>query len=273
MLDGTMVTNIRSCGTIQGEVKSKERWQLLTERFGFRTADRAEYALLASCYLPFLVPEALQALGHLLEHFEVDYSLLPEEYCCGAPLFQQALRDKSAAEMDEVHGLAREFLENNLRQVREMGARKIITFCNGCNMVCHRFKEVIPFEVVWYPTLLARLWRGGRLELCADYYAGCYDFYGKVSHLAPDLESPLEVLNKIEGLQLHHLNHRLCCYRTQQKEQLVASIKSRTVITVCAGCTVRTREALGNRVECKVLMLPQVAWSALGCAQRKGTDQ
>ncbi|MBI4285655.1 MAG: (Fe-S)-binding protein [Chloroflexi bacterium] len=264
MLDETMVANIRSCGIIQGEAKSKERWRLLTEQLGLRSAGKAEYALLASCYLPFLVPEAMRSLGRLLGYFEVDYSLLPQEYCCGAPLFQQALRDKDAAEMVEVDGLARAFLENNLHQVRELGARKIITFCHGCNMVHNRFKGLIPFDVVWYPTLLAQLWHSGRLELHADYYAGCYDFYGKVSHGTPDLESPLSVLSGIEGLHLHQLNHRLCCYRTRQKEQLVASIESHTVITICAGCTVRIREALGNQAECKVLMLPEVAWSALG---------
>lgn len=263
MLDQKMIANIRDSGMVQGADKVEKRAKLLQQELGFRVADKAEYALMASCFLPSVVPQGMKALGNLLQHFEVDYTLLRKEYCCGELFFRQALNDKSDEELTQAHVLAREFLDNNLRQVRELGASKIVTFCVGCDSVYARLKGVIPHEILWYPTLLAQLFRGGKLELQADYYAGCHYYSRRLSPTLPDLDSPLRILKQIEGLQLNHLNHELCCTRPRQAQSLAASVENKTVITVCGGCAMSLQETLKNRDDCRVVMLPQVVWAAV----------
>jgi len=263
MLDQKMIANIRDSGTVQGAAKVEKRARLLQQELGFRVADKAEYALMASCFLPSVVPQGMKAFANLLQHFEVDYTLLHKEYCCGELLFRQALSDKSDEELTEAHVLAREFVDNNLRQVREVGASKIITFCVGCDSVYARLKDVIPHEILWYPTLLAQLFRGGKLELQADYYAGCHYYSRRLSPTLPHLDSPLRILEQIKGLQLNHLDHELCCTRPRQAQSLAASIKNKTVITVCGGCAMSLQEALKDRGDCRVVMLSQVIWAAI----------
>ena len=268
MLDQDMIANIRSSGLVRGSYRAEKRNDLLRQQFGFRVADRAEYVLVASCFLPNIVPDSLKALRNLLHHFEVDYTLLPKEYCCGNLLFRQAVEDDDEEEMRQADLLTREFIEANLEQAREAGASKVVTFCEGCNEVYSRHNDTISEQVMWYPTLLASLFQGGTLDLEADYYAGCYAFYQRLNDRLPDLESPDNILGRIEGLELNHLDNGLCCNDPHQVESLVASIRNTTIVTICGGCAMWLKQALRDRSDCKVVMLPEVAWAAV---QSRGT--
>jgi hypothetical protein len=97
----------------------------------------------------------------------------------------------------------------------------------------------------------------------ADYYAGCHYYYRRLNDALPDLDSAIEVLNRIEGLRLNHLDSRLCCTRPQQLETLLGSIKSKTVITPCGGCAMGLEQALRARGDRRVVMLPEVVWAAI----------
>jgi Fe-S oxidoreductase len=277
MLDQNEIANIRQTAIATGAADLKKRDRILREEIGFRVADEAEYVLLASCVDPFIVPTAMKAFGGLLEYFAIDYTLLNREYCCGNRTFQQALRAKKKDDEHEADRLAQEFQAHNLQQVREVGATKIIAFCPGCDMTYKRFQvaqspgrlpgttgQEAPIEILWYPTLLARFFNGGKLELQADYFSGCHMLYRRLSPSTPvDLESPLKVLNQIEGLELNQWDHSLCCAVPEEKEALVASIRTRTVITPCATCATRLQETLKDRGDYRILMLPEVVQAAV----------
>lgn len=261
MLDEKLIADIRESGIAQGAAAVGDRARLL-KNMGFRRADKAEYALIASCFLPSLVPESMRAFRLVLEHYQVDYTLLHKEHCCGDLLLRQAAKDKTGVEMRQADALAREFLERNLIQARQVGATKLIAFCVGCDLVYARFRDSIAEEILWYPTLLARLFKGGRLELEADYYAGCHYHYRKLNHRLPDLDAALQVMHRIEGLRLNHLDSRLCCTRPQQIESIVSSTRSKIVITPCGGCAMGLQQALTARGDCRVVMLPEVVLAA-----------
>lgn len=263
MLDQKTIGNIRETGHMQGADGMEERNRVLRQELGFRVADRAEYALIASCFLPTLVTQDMRAFKNLLEYLEVDYTLLPKERCCGNLLYHMAFQDKTGEDMDQADLLAREFLDDNLRQARQVGAGKVVAYCVGCDLVYDRLRGTVPEEIMWYPTLLARLFRGGKLELKADYYAGCNYFYWRTNDSLPDLDSPLTILKQIEGLELNQLDDRLCCTRPQQMESLVASIENKTIITVCTGCAMNLQVALKDRGDYRVVMLPEVAWASV----------
>ncbi|MFC1944291.1 heterodisulfide reductase-related iron-sulfur binding cluster [Chloroflexota bacterium] len=263
MLDRNMITNIRGSGIVQGAVGAEERDRLLKDDLGFRRATRAEYVLIASCFLPSQVTQDLRAFRNILHHYDVDYSILPREYCCGDLVIRQAIKGRDEDELSRADDLGREFLENNLRQIREMGAGKIILFCISCDSVYNRFRGNIRQEILWYPTLLARLFRAGKLDIEADYYAGCHYHYKRLCPTLPDLDASRKIFDRIEGLRLNPLNHQLCCTRPQQVEALAASIRSKTVITECGGCAILLREILKDRGGYRVVMLPQVVWAAI----------
>lgn len=262
MLDEKLMADIRRYGTPEGAAGAAARAALLRD-MGFRTADRAEYALIASCFLPALAPAGMRAFRLLLDHFAVDYTLLPQEYCCGHLLVRQGARDQTGADLERADGFARELLEKNLTQARQCGARKIIVFCAGCDLVYARFRGSAPEEILWYPTLLARIFRGGRLELEADYYPGCHRHYRKLNRCLPDLDSVTALLDRIEGLRLRHLDSRLCCTRPDQLAALTGSIRNRVVMTPCGGCAPALAQALGPQGNVRAVMLPEVLWAAV----------
>jgi Fe-S oxidoreductase len=263
MLDERLIANIRESGIAQGTAGVDDRARLL-KNMGFRSADKAEYALIASCFLPSLVPESMKAFRLLLEHYQVDYTLLRKEHCCGNLLLRQAAKDETGVEFRQADMLAREFLENNLHQARQVGARKIVAFCVGCDLVYSRFRGSVPEEILWYPTLLARLFKGGKLELEADYYAGCHYYYRRLNGSLPDLDAAIEVLARVERLRLNQLDSRLCCIQPQQLDPLLGNIKSRIVITPCGGCAMGLEQALrAAKGDCRVVMLPEVVWAAI----------
>lgn len=263
MLDQKTIDNIRETGHMQGAEAVEERNRILRQELGFRVADRAEYALIASCFLPTLITQDMKAFKNLLEYLEIDYTLLPKERCCGNLLYRMALKDKTGEELKQAVVIAQEFLEDNLRQAGEVGASKVVAYCVGCDLAYERLRATIPVEIMWYPSLLARLFRGGKLELKADYYAGCHYFYHRTNNSLPDLDSPLRILKRIEGLELNQLDDRLCCTRPQQMEPLLASIENKTIITVCTGCAMNLQAALKDRGDYRVVMLPEVAWASV----------
>ena len=262
MLDEELIANIRESGLAQGVAGVDGRATLL-QTMGFRSADKAEYALIASCFLPSLVPESMKAFRLLLEHYRVDYSLLSKEHCCGNLLLRQAAKDRTGAELNRADALAREFLEKNLIQARRVAAKRVLAFCVGCDLAHARFRDSVTEEILWYPTLLARLFEGGRLKLEADYYAGCHYSYQRINGSLPDLDSAMEVLSRIEGLRLNLLDSHLCCTRPQQLDSLLGIIKSKTVITPCGGCAMGLEQALRTRGDCRVVMLPEIVWAAV----------
>jgi len=263
MQNEEMIARIRDGGIMQGPDQVADRNRQLQEVCGFRVADRAEYALIASCFNPYLEPQDMTAFRKLLDHFGVDYSLLPKEYCCGDPLYLHALDEKHEGDLEQADDLGREFLDQNLEQARALGASKIIAYCAGCDMVFRRANKSIPEEIIWHPTLLAQLFQGGKLTLQADYYAGCHRYRRTLLGTTPDLDSVAAALNKIEGLELNDLDPNLCCMNPEQLESLAASVKHDTIITPCSGCTLFLRKALAGKGTYRLAMLSEVMWAAI----------
>jgi Fe-S oxidoreductase len=258
-----MLASIREGGVVQGAKQAQDRNRRLRETCGFRMGERAEYALIAGCFSPYLEPQDMTALRKLLDHFGVDYTLVPKEYCCGDLFYLHALGEAHEGDLEQADVLAREFLDRNLEQARELGADKIVAYCAGCDMAFNRVNDAVAEQIIWHPTLLARLFQGGKLELQAHYYSGCHGHRRKLMGDTPDLDSVLAALGRIEGLELHQLDSRLCCMKPDQLEELASSVTLQTVIAPCSGCTLALRKALAKRGEYRVSMLSEVLWAAV----------
>ncbi len=258
-----MIARIREGGIAQGTGQIEDRNRLLQDEFGFRTSDKAEYVLIASCFNPYLEPADMKAFARLLDHFQVDYTLLPREYCCGDPFYLHAIDQKHEGDLEQANDLAREFFEENLKQVRAAGADKIIVYCAGCDLVFNHIRDNIPEEIIWHPTLLARFFQSGKLELEADFYPGCHRYRRELLGSTPDIEAVLKILNKIDGLELHHLDEKMCCMKPDQLDSLAASVRNRIIITPCSGCTMFLRKALADKGDFRVVMPSEIIWAAI----------
>lgn len=271
---------IKEAGVIGDCVEMTKRDRIVREKLGFHEKDRAEYVVLASCIHPYRAPEDMLAFRKLLDILKVDYTLLPHEYCCGGSgLYLQALRAKNRDAEERVEKIADDFQQKNLKQVEKTGAKKIAAFCAGCDMLYKRLQYPqkagrLPattgrdpgIEIIWYPTLLDRFFKHGRLDMEADYYSGCHVLYGKYSPSAPvDLQAPRAVLDKVEGLRLNTLDGSLCCVVPEQSDKLLDSMETKVMITPCAACRDRMMKLFEKRGgDIKVLSLSQALLEAVG---------
>ena len=86
--------------------------------------DKAEIVYFTGCvssYFP-MAQKIPMALVHIMEASGVDFTLLGEdEYCCGFPLLGAGLKEMSG-----------QFIEHNLRVVKEKGVKKVVFACPSC---------------------------------------------------------------------------------------------------------------------------------------------
>jgi len=155
----------------------------------------------------------LRSFCLLLQRLGISYTFLEKEYCCGAPLINQALlQGEDREEMDEI---ARDLIKMNLEQAEGKGVKNIIFFCTWCAYLAKRFfpKEKIP--LLFYPEILMDKLDGGRLELKAKV-----GYFGGRPHRLPvyipqedvDLQwrEYRQLLQRIKGLQVIDIP-RYCC--------------------------------------------------------------
>lgn len=226
--------------------------------------EKAKYALIIGCAQVKNKPNIVKALKDLLDVLHIDYTLLSKEYCCGWPSFlRPAVEANDETGITRGKELSREFIVRNFRQAEMLGAESIVLFCSGCEPHYSNNKGETNLEIISYVELIDRHFNGGKLKLEADYYPGCYRFRQRVTNEPLNLEPAMRVLNKIEGLRLNQLDSNLCCVRPHHLEQLTASIKNQTVITICTGCykTLRDNSQEGGIYQVK--MLPEVVLEAI----------
>ena len=262
MIDKKMVANIRTYGTYKDSGEGRRR--VLVEDMGFRIGEKTEYVLITGCVQPEGMPHVFRALKDLLDHFQINYTLLSKEYCCGwLPLGQPAVITKNEEDIARAKGLAREFILENFRQAEALGAKSIVLFCAACEPNYTNYAGATNLEIISYSQLLDRYFKGGRFDLEIDYYAGCYRFRRRIATEPVDVEAAVRVLNKIDGLNVNHLDSKLCCYIPPHLEQLIGSLKTRILVTICTGCYYNLISSLQEKGGYQVKMLPEVVLEAV----------
>jgi Fe-S oxidoreductase len=179
------------------------------------------------------------------------------------PLGQPAVREKNDKDIASAKSISREFIAQNYKRAKELGARSIVLFCSACEPTYSNYKEIDDLEVISYTELLDRFLDRGKLDLSADYYAGCYRFRRKITSAPLDIEPPKKIFDRIEGLKVNHLNPNYCCYIPPHLENLVGDIQTQTVITICTGCYYNLRRTLEEKGGCEVKMLTEIVWQSI----------
>ena len=149
MINEIAVENIRKYGTCRdtGEAKRK----ILTDKIGFPIGEKAEYVIITGCFQAETMPHVLKALKNILDHFNVSYTLLEKEYCCGwMSIGQPAVMSKNSDDIARFKELSREFITGNFAQASKLSAKSIVLFCGACEPSYANFKNITNLEVIFY---------------------------------------------------------------------------------------------------------------------------
>ena len=261
MIDQKLVANIRAYGVFRDSGEGRRK---VLADIGFRVDQKAEYVIISGCLQPENMPHIFSAFKNLLERLQVDYTVLAKEFCCGwVPLGQPAVMAKNDEDIAKSKELAKDFIIQNFRQAEALGAKSIALFCAACEPSYSNYQPETPLEIISYTELLDRHFQDGTLDLDADYYAGCYRFRRRITDEPLDIEPTLRILNRIPGLRVNHLDSKLCCYIPPHLEQLIESIKNKTIITICTGCYQNLRRKLPEKGDYQVRMLPEILLEAV----------
>jgi Fe-S oxidoreductase len=262
MINASAVDHIRKYGTCKNTGEAKRK--ILADEIGFPIGQKAEYVIITGCFQAQTMPHVLQALKNLLDHFQVSYTLLAKEYCCGwMTIGQPAVMSRNDEDINGFKELSREFIAGNFAQAEDLGARSIVLFCAACEPNYANCKSLTDLEVISYSELIDRFFLQGELHEDIDYYAGCYRFRRRITAEPLDLKAAERILKKINGLKVNYLDNKLCCYIKPHLEQLAASVKTRTVVNICTACHFNLKAKLGDFDGIASKMLPEIVWESV----------
>jgi Fe-S oxidoreductase len=99
-----------------------------------------------------MLPHILSSFYRLLEGKGFSYTYLSKEYCCGNLLYRPPVKAHDDRAMAEYRELSKEFVSNNIRQAKKLGAKRLLIFCSSCYPI---YKHVFPEEnIVFYPVAM-----------------------------------------------------------------------------------------------------------------------
>lgn len=188
----------------------KELASTRLELFGDREwPDTAEYLYFVGCTSSYREKDIARDTVTLLDKIGVNYTVIPEEKCCGSVLLR-------LGHTDAFIGLT----EDNIEAIERTGAKAIITACAGCFRTMkidapeHGIKP--PFEVLHITEFLDILIRDGKAAFAASeptkvtYHDPCH-----LGRHAEVYEAPRRVIQAVENVELLEMetNRRYahCC--------------------------------------------------------------
>jgi Fe-S oxidoreductase len=182
---------IYSSGNTFGEYRDRLSW--LSDRRSL--PKKADYIYFVGCMSSYRYPETAARTYSLLRRFKT--TLLPNEVCCGSPLMRTGFD-------------ASRFVDENCRQISDIGAGTVITGCAGCYST---LKNSYPhdFQVVSVPEFLAEHISElelKKLDLNVTYHDPCH--LGRCNRI---FDPPRQVIKAICSLTEMKANREAarCC--------------------------------------------------------------
>ena len=236
--------------------------------------DRADVVYFTGCVAAFypLAQKVPLAMAHILDRFEVDFTLLgEEEWCCGFPLLGAGLKQEAAG-----------VIAHNVEAVKAKQAGQVIFACPSCYQMWREHypqgpkishvTEFILDLVTGKPGLMKDL------SLKVTYHDPC-----DLGRGARVFEAPRRLIRSIPGVELVEMERNRencrCCGGggnlemvapelssaiTREKVEEALATGAQAIVTACQQC-VRTMTAYvrRNNVDLEVMDISQLVQRAL----------
>jgi len=203
-IHGEFATRVRKLGNPYGE-PSEKRSAWIPEGYVFPR--KAEVLYFVGCTSALRLPKIALATLRLLQAAKVNFTVIPEEVCCGSIMFRTGLRE-----------VAEEMVKKVLRMVENTGASTIVFSCPGCYRTFALdypavLGEPLGYElkhISQYLLEIDELKFVKPLDITVTYHDPCH--LGR--HLGV-FEAPRQLLNRIPKVQLVEMERKkttsFCC--------------------------------------------------------------
>ena len=261
MINEKLVNQVKERGTFRDNWQDKEK---VLKKIGFRTGEKADYAIIMGCVQPEAMPKVIESLKILLDRLSICHTILSKEFCCGwLPFGQPAVMAKKEEDIARSKELSCEFIMGNFREAEALGVKAIVLFCAACEPSYANMANETKLPVISYSALLERYFNTGKLDMKIDYYPGCYRFRRRITDHALDIDPARRLLGKIQGLKVSEPDSNLCCFIPPHMEKLQTSFATKDIVSICTGCYHKLHRSLQDKGEYRVWMLPEILLKAL----------
>ena len=170
--------------------------------------DNAEWVYYIGCTSNYRQQNLRDATIKFLKKAGINFTLV-DEHCCTSPMIRTGQTN-----------IAKDFMNYNVTQIKNAGAKKVITSCAGCYRTLmkdfEKFGVEYDFEVFHTIELIKQLLDEGKIKFKSEYNKTVT--YHDPCHIGRHMgiyEIPREVYKKIPGLKLVEMkrnrNHAWCC--------------------------------------------------------------
>lgn len=265
------------------------------ERFNWissetKPSEKADIVYFAGCTTSYLKPQIAQATTKILKAAGIDFMMLgPEEYCCGAILWQTGQRER-----------AKELMQHNVNVIKRTGAKTLLVSCAHCYGTFKReYPKVVgtlDFEVLHISELMKNLIDGGKLKLSkridlrVTYHDPCWlgrlgetyiHWEGEIGFLGVTkppkkwlfgsrgvYDPPREVLKAIPGLELVEMERNReiawCCgagggvkeafpdlalWTAKERLEEAKDVAAEAIVSCCPHCAINFERAIAESKE------------------------
>ncbi|RLI49767.1 hypothetical protein DRO61_04675 [Candidatus Bathyarchaeota archaeon] len=252
--EGLMAVNEITCDVFNAYMEphaNRKNWIKSSSLEKFASKNKAKIGYFAGCTASYKGPEICQADAKILTELNEDWTLLDEEWCCGAPFFYIGNTEK-----------AREFANHNVEEIEKKGVDVVIAHCPTCWYIL-KFKYPkllhtdLRFKVMHITEYIIDQLNNGKIEI-SEKLSGRVTYHdpcdlARYSDLGMT-DLPREIIARITEnfveIPLHGKDSQCCgaggsfdsvdtklrqqhsTRRLKQAEDTEAEI----LITTCAGC-------------------------------------
>lgn len=182
---------LKMSGNVFGDIAPRLGW--LADRNDFR--DKSDTVFFTGCLASYRYPEVASKTFDVLKRFGA--TVLPDEKCCGSPLLRTG-NDAS------------EFIDSNLKQIEDIGAKTVITGCAGCYTTLKNDYHG-ELEILSIPEFLAEKVSQLNLEplnLIVAYHDPCH--LGRRHKIYEEPRKVIEAICDLEEMKANR-NRSRCC--------------------------------------------------------------
>src|SRR3989304_10161543 len=210
---------------------------MILHDMGLRRTIGSENMIITGCICPFGMTLELLSYFRLLDRLGIKYTFIRDkEYCCGAPAVEAAL----PSEIEPILAGAKENMDLNTAQARELGAKKMFYFCYMCFTLGQKFYQGGDMPQSYFLDLILEKAEERTFRLppaVIGYYEGCWRRPKAVYNgVKLNLEGYRRLLYRIEGIKIVELPHKTCC--TLNPAHIYDTAERNKVDYIVTSCTV-----------------------------------
>jgi heterodisulfide reductase subunit D len=170
--------------------------------------DKAEWVYYIGCTSNYRQKSLRDSTIKFLKKVGIDFTLI-DEHCCTSPMIRTGQ-----------FNISKDYMKYNLAQIREAGAKKVVTSCAGCYKTFkkdfEKFGEKYDFEVYHTSEVVSDLLTKNKIKFTNEYNKTVT--YHDPCHLGRHMgiyELPREIYKKIPGIKFVEMkrnrNFAWCC--------------------------------------------------------------